>query len=583
MRSSRPQSWEVHAAERMVHIENEVIRIRHEMSDYKKQLSKLNELEEIKEMIRVMSSNQEANRRSTHGPPPPNPDKAKGVLGGPPNADPTPLHLQAGPSRPPPTWNNGSNGGHNGYHGGYNGNNGGPNGHQGGHNSYTGGQQSSSPELEIRQPCGPQASQYGARLGETQWENVNQGRRWGDRVEREPPMWEPYRERQGVHTNQVRIPQVRIDFPRFNGKDPLDWIFQVEEYFTCQFVQVEEWLQTSVLHFDGEARRWYRWLKHNEPVTDWEDFKDALLLRFGESAYVDYDIELHNLKQTSIVQEYQAHFESLASMVEWTPKSLIAATHKCKHIRVYTVLERETDDEEDDQPPKIEEVYESETKEEPQKEGEAPPEGECRMMADPEQPEAIKILGRIGDRQVLVLLDSGATYEAESSHRGRGKAALHSVQTRQGQDDPSRGQEGGVGGVEQQGQIEVEFTNKLGVEVEGGARGSATTLSETLEDQRGGSSQVQVKSSLGSHCRFTKLLKTSGLSSLRALISSSHRIHSSKDRWLVSLFLLRREEDSMFHDFPHLQTGDQGAAITPSQVKARGHIVHGKTPPPLGN
>ncbi|KAF3789047.1 hypothetical protein EJ110_NYTH19744 [Nymphaea thermarum] len=313
---------EVQAVERMVHIENEVLRIRHEMSDYKKQLSKLSELDEIKEMIRAMSSNQEANQRSTHGPPPlppPRLDKEKGVLGGPPNADPTPLHLQARPSRPPPTWNYDSNGGNNGHYGGNNGNNRRPSGHQGGHNSYHGGQQSTSPDLEIREPYGPQASQYGLDL-----EELN-GKTWGDRVEREPPMREPTRERYGVHTNQVRIPQVRIDFPRFNGKDPLDWIFQVEEYFTCQFVQEEEWLQTSVLHFDGEARRWYRWLKHNEPVNDWEEFKDALLLRFGESAYVDYDIELRNLKQTSSVQEYQARFENLASMVEWTPKSLIAA------------------------------------------------------------------------------------------------------------------------------------------------------------------------------------------------------------------------------------------------------------------
>ncbi|KAF3789255.1 hypothetical protein EJ110_NYTH18959 [Nymphaea thermarum] len=459
---------------------------------------------------RLDPTNLEANERSNHRPPPlppPRMDKGKGVLGGPPQADPTPLHLQARPSRPLPTWNNESNGGNNGQYGGYYGNNGGPNSHQGGHNSYQGGQQSTSPDLEVCEPYGPQASQYGCRFGGTQWENVTHGHRWEDRNERDQPRREPIRECYGVHINQVRIPQVHIDFPRFNGNEPLDWIFQVEEYFTCQFIQEEEWLQTSVLHFDGEARRWYRWLKHNELVNDWEEFKDALLLRFGESTYVDYDIELRNLKQTSSVQEYQARFENLASMVEWTPKFLIAAfigglkeeiqidiraekneilrkyfararaiedrqrkkqalyrpwrsvqtvhprevpqqrllpappkkeepkpvykarapppmtREECKLMIknkkcfwVYTVLEQVADEEEKEQPLIIEEVYESEVKEEPKKEEEAPPESECSMMADANRPQSMKILGKIGDHQVLVLLDSRATHNFIGDH-----------------------------------------------------------------------------------------------------------------------------------------------------------------------
>ncbi|KAF3792123.1 hypothetical protein EJ110_NYTH12211 [Nymphaea thermarum] len=223
---------ETHANHRMVHIENEVLRIHHEKSDYRKQLSKLNELEEIKEMIRAMSSQQEVSRRSHPGPPPPNHDKGKGVLGGPPNGDPDHLQSCAGPNRPPPGGNNGNNG-----------------------------QYYYSSEHEDRDP----------------------------------------------------------------GKEARDWVFQVEEYFTCQIIPKEDSLQTSILHFDGEARRWYRWLKHNQPIMDWELFKEAWLLRFGESTYVDYDIELRNLKQTSSVQEYQSRFENLASMVDWTPKSLIAA------------------------------------------------------------------------------------------------------------------------------------------------------------------------------------------------------------------------------------------------------------------
>ncbi|KAF3774303.1 hypothetical protein EJ110_NYTH53430 [Nymphaea thermarum] len=182
---------ETQAVGRMVQLENEVLKMRQEMSEYKQQLSKLDELNDIKEMLRAMNANQASNQRPAPAPPSqvtpaPRPDKQKGVLGGPPSADPTPppWHMQAGPSRPQLGWNpehfedyHGTNGGHNGQHVDPTVNIGGPSGHHNGYNGHNGGQQHSTSGFGNRETYGPQASQYGPRFGGTQWENANTERR----------------------------------------------------------------------------------------------------------------------------------------------------------------------------------------------------------------------------------------------------------------------------------------------------------------------------------------------------------------------------------------------------------------------
>nr|VVV77588.1 unnamed protein product [Nymphaea colorata] len=96
---------------------------------------------------------------------------------------------------------------------------------------------------------------------------------------------------------------------------------------------------------------------------------------------------------------------------KWDP------THRCKHIRMYTVMEREGyDEKEDGQSPMIEEVDEAEVEEEPQKQEEPPPDGACHMMTDPNQPDAMRVIGQIGSRSALVLLDSGAIHNFVGDH-----------------------------------------------------------------------------------------------------------------------------------------------------------------------
>jgi hypothetical protein len=64
------------------------------------------------------------------------------------------------------------------------------------------------------------------------------------------------RRNQQVNTNSFRLP--KIDFPRYDGGDPLEWKMNYEFYF--EMYQVPEGYKTrmTVLYFSKELNEWYR-------------------------------------------------------------------------------------------------------------------------------------------------------------------------------------------------------------------------------------------------------------------------------------------------------------------------------------
>ncbi|KAF3771612.1 hypothetical protein EJ110_NYTH60024 [Nymphaea thermarum] len=73
------------------------------------------------------------------------------------------------------------------------------------------------------------------------------------------------------------------------------------------------------MYLEKVAIEWYCFWEEDFPNATWDFFKEELLLRFGDTTYVNHEIELRNLKQTSSVQEYQTKFERLSSMVKNRP------------------------------------------------------------------------------------------------------------------------------------------------------------------------------------------------------------------------------------------------------------------------
>ena len=58
----------------------------------------------------------------------------------------------------------------------------------------------------------------------------------------------------------------------------------------------------------------------------WEEFKQALCVRFGPFNYEEFDEALAKVRQTGTVREYQTQFERLAARVQdWPQRALVGS------------------------------------------------------------------------------------------------------------------------------------------------------------------------------------------------------------------------------------------------------------------
>ncbi|KAL5764629.1 hypothetical protein ACOSP7_016982 [Xanthoceras sorbifolium] len=116
---------------------------------------------------------------------------------------------------------------------------------------------------------------------------------------------------------------LKLSFPKFNGEDPMGWVFKAEQYFEFKEIAMDQQVQLASFHLEGIALQWHRWLtKFRGPMT-WNEFTKALLLRFGPTDYEDPSEALTRLKQTSTVSAYQEMFEELSHRVDGLPENFL--------------------------------------------------------------------------------------------------------------------------------------------------------------------------------------------------------------------------------------------------------------------
>lgn len=115
---------------------------------------------------------------------------------------------------------------------------------------------------------------------------------------------------------------VRVEFPRFNGKFPREWLRRCHMYFLLNpMTKVEKILLTS-MHMEGKAEYWYMDNIEGKEYMGWGAFIGLIMERFMEPERENLIGDFNKLKQERTVDEYKEKFEELKSFMSHSYRSL---------------------------------------------------------------------------------------------------------------------------------------------------------------------------------------------------------------------------------------------------------------------
>lgn len=109
---------------------------------------------------------------------------------------------------------------------------------------------------------------------------------------------------------------VKLDFPRFNGSDQLNWVFQAEQYFSYYDTPDLQRLTIAAVHFEGTVVPWFQMLQKTHQVPNWISLAKAIEDHFGPSQFDSPRAQLFKLTHSTSAAEYYHQFTVLANRVE---------------------------------------------------------------------------------------------------------------------------------------------------------------------------------------------------------------------------------------------------------------------------
>jgi hypothetical protein len=120
----------------------------------------------------------------------------------------------------------------------------------------------------------------------------------------------------GLKTNHVP----KIDMRKFDGKDPITWILQMEQFFDLHNVPHTQKVRIASLYLEPNQFVWYRWLCSHKSLVTWTIFTEEMIAHYEDTRSNTFFSQLINLKQKGSITE---HIENLIDVFIGTLKDNI--------------------------------------------------------------------------------------------------------------------------------------------------------------------------------------------------------------------------------------------------------------------
>lgn len=118
--------------------------------------------------------------------------------------------------------------------------------------------------------------------------------------------------------NPTVVPQrsVKIDFPKFDGTEPLQWLFRADQFFAYYHTPDDQRLTIAAVNMEGDAVAWYQLMLKHQLLPTWDTLAKAFAIEFGPSRFDSPRARLFKLVQMTTVASYYTDFRVLATRVE---------------------------------------------------------------------------------------------------------------------------------------------------------------------------------------------------------------------------------------------------------------------------